>query len=311
MDNISATNFDGIPGWCEGIEILSQIRPYVRHCGDEERAAWKIETRHLLDYLLVYIDSGCGRFEIAGESYDAIAGDLFWIPPDTPHRMEGYPPSMVCPYVHFDLQYRPESHWGFSIPEGMCDLAELRPLLHPPMPSSPFDDLRGRIRSHTNRRVGQLIREICNEVLRAQPWGFLMASGLLTSAIAEILRGQAGLDERHQSHVAALEAGADFLRRHCGENITVEAAAEVAGLSESYFRGLFTRHFGCSPRRYLRRSRIGQAKRLMTAGRDSLGRIARQTGFATVHSLSRAFRAEEGLSPSQYRQCGQASTPPQ
>jgi AraC-like DNA-binding protein len=40
----------------------------------------------------------------------------------------------------------------------------------------------------------------------------------------------------------------------------------------------------------------------------TLSEIAREVGFETVHSFSRAFRAEEGLSPTQYRRCAPART---
>jgi hypothetical protein len=54
--------------------ILSLLKPYVRHCGDETRAAWEVGSRRLLDYLLVYIASGKGQFEIDGVRYGARAG---------------------------------------------------------------------------------------------------------------------------------------------------------------------------------------------------------------------------------------------
>jgi AraC-like DNA-binding protein len=312
------TSTPNIPGLCPGIEILKQIQPYVRHCGDERRPAWRIETRCLLDYLLVYIAEGQGRFEIAGITWDVEPNDLFWIPPGTPHAMEGHPPSMVCPYAHFDLLYRPDvSHWDFTIPSGMTDLSDFTPLMHPDMSYTSLGKLCGRIRTFTNRRVGQILREICAEAYRAQPFAFLRISGLLTTALAEILRGQAGLEGEHGRHVPALERAAEFMRDRCHEEISVEQAAETASLSESYFRQLFATHFGCPPREYLRAARINKAKRLMTdspfvrgAGIEgmTLTEIARKCGFASVHSFSRTFKAVEGVSPSEYRSCGTATT---
>jgi len=55
---------------------------------------------------------------------------------------------------------------------------------------------------------------------------------------------------------------------------------------------------------YLRRMRIRRAKTLMIGDALTLDAIARRCGFASVHGLSRAFRAEEGMTPSQYRSCG-------
>ncbi|MCD4825800.1 MAG: AraC family transcriptional regulator [Phycisphaerae bacterium] len=299
----------GIPGLCRDIETLGYLRPYVRQCGDERRPAWRIETRCLLDYLLVYIAEGRGQFEIAGRRYAAEPNDLFWIPPNTPHTMEGFPPSMLCPYIHFDLIYREVSHWDFSVPDGMTDFSELEPLMHPDMSHTPFGDLRGRIRSYTNRRVGDLVREVCRESARAQPYAFMRTSGLMMEIFAEIMRGRHGIPAEYHTHIPLLEEAAGYLREHCHEDISIAVAAELCRLSPSYFRRLFSQHFGYSPRLYLRRTRIQKAKRLMIGSIFNLTEIARMCGFATVHSFSRAFRAVEGLSPSEYRQCGGAKSP--
>ena len=299
-----------IPGMSIGVDVLAYLRPYVRHCGDQHRPAWRIGERCLLDYLIVFIATGKGVFTVGGQTYDASANDLFWIPPDTPHAMEGYRPGMDLAYVHFDLVYRPDvAHWDFSIPSGMTDLSDVAPLMHPAMTDTPFATLPGRIRAHNNLRVGQLLYDVCAEARRAQPYSILSMSGLMTVAMAEILRGQQGLTGPHGEHIPSLETAAEFLQKHCHKaEASVEQAAEAAGLSESYFRRLFCDHFGCSPRTYLRRARIDRAKRLMAVSTQTLSRVALQCGFATVHSFSRAFKAAEGVTPTEYRTCGMGAT---
>lgn len=293
---------DGIPGRCRGIEMLGYLRPYVRQCGDDRRPAWFMKERCLLDYLIIYIAEGRGQFCIDGQNYDAEPNDLFWIPPNVPHSMRGYPPSMVCPYIHFDMIYRGEiSHWDFSVPGGMTDLSDLEPLMHPDMSDTPFGNLSGRLRYYTNRRVGNLIREVCLESARDQPYAFMRTSGLLMEILGEILRGGQGLGHEHRQYIPLLEEAADYLRKHCHENISVEDAADICELSPSYFRRLFSRHFACSPRAYLRKARIQKAKNFMTGSNLNLTQIARKVGFATVHSFSRAFKSGEGISPGQYR----------
>ena len=298
-----------VPGSGPDAELLGRLRPYVRHCGYSRRPAWRIGRRRLLDYLLVHIESGHGRFTVAGVEYDAVPGDLFWIPPDTEHEMEGFAPAMVCPYVHFDLAYRPEiSHWDFSIPAGMTDLGELRPLLHPPLPDPRLDALCGRLRTPANARAGLLVAEICTEAARGQPFAQLRMSGLLLEIVAELLRGTTGLPAECGEHIPLLEKAADWLGRHGGEADAVARAAALCRLSPSYFRRLFARQFGCPPRDFLRRARIQRAKQLMTGENLDLSEIAQRTGFASVHSFSRAFRAVEGVPPGQYRRFGRIRT---
>jgi len=294
-----------IPGNEPGIELLSFLRPYVRHCGDTPRPAWSIQNRKLLDYLLVHIAEGHGHFMVDGKHYEVKAGDLFWIPPDTEHSMEGYAPGMVCPYVHFDLVYRPHlSHWDFSIPGGMTDLADFGPLRHDPVHHPLLVALKGRIRSYTNVRAGELLREICLEAARAHPFAAIRSSGLMLEIIAEILRGKSRLHEKYAARMGLLEQTADWIAKHCHERISLPEMAGNCKLSPSHFRQVFGEVFGCSPRAYLRKARIRAARSLMISSGLSLSEIACQVGFETVHSFSKAFRQTEGMPPSVYRQCG-------
>ena len=177
--------------------------------------------------------------------------------------------------------------------------------MHPPLHSQLFNQLPGRIRSYTNQRVGGKIQEVCEEAVRAQPFAQLHMSGLVTEILAEILRGQTGLGEQHDQHLPALEQAADYIREKLSHpDFRVEKAADLCRLSVSHFRKLFALHYGCPPRAYLRTARIRSAKELMLTSTMNFSEIARRAGYSTVHNFSRAFREEEGISPTKYRTSG-------
>jgi AraC-like DNA-binding protein len=294
---------DGAPGVSPGIELIAMLRPYVRHCGDEPRSAWRIAERRLLDHLVVGIASGRGRFTIAGERHEVVPGDVLWIPPNTLHEMEGFAPGMTCPYLHGDLVYRPgSSHWDFSIPGGTTDLSAFAPLMHPPLAHPALARLPGLHRGPAARRAVELLREVCREAARGLPHAHLRLSGLFTELIAELLRGRASA-AISDAHLPLLEDAAARLRR-IGDRARITDLADAAGLSPSRFRELFARHFGASPRSYGRAARIRRAKELLIASPLSIGEVARRTGFADVHAFSKAFRSVEGVPPSDYRRCG-------
>jgi AraC-like DNA-binding protein len=224
--------------------------------------------------------------------------------------MEGYPPSMDCPYVHFDLVYRPgASRWDGSIPAGTLDLGRFGRRLHPPVRHPAIAALAGRIRGHTNDRVGRMVREVVAEHRRAQPCCELRLSGMILEIVAEILRGRAGLAAGLHEHVPLLEEAAGHMRESGHRAVRVAEMAGFCELSTSHFRELFRRHFGCPPREYLRRARVRRAKELMIGSPLNLTEIAGRSGFASVHGLSRAFRAVEGIAPSAYRRCGARPEP--
>lgn len=292
-----------IPGDHPDIALLEQLRPYVRHCGDERRPAWRMGERRLLDHLVVHIADGRGRFTVGDAAYAVGPGDVVWIPPDTLHSMEAFAPGMTCPYLHGDLVYRGAlSHWDFSIPPGTTDLTAFAPLMHPRMALPVLDGLAGLHRGPAARRAGDLIREVCREAVRGQPMATLRMSALLLGVVAELLRGRASAAAGSDAHLPMLEQAADRLCQ-LGERAAIADLAAAAGLSPSRFRELFARHFGCSPRTYGRRARIRRAKELLTASPLSIGEVARRTGFQDVHTFSKAFRAVEGVAPTAYRTC--------
>ncbi len=296
-----------IPGSDGSESLIASICPYVRHCGDETRGAWCIGWRRLLDYLLVFIADGSGEFRVGNGSYEARSGDLFWIPPNTPHHMQGYGPEMALRYVHFDLLYDPvRSHWDFSIPGGMLDMDELHPLLHPPVNHPELKVLAGRMRGHTNGRVGRLMEDLCIEASRAQPLAGLRMSGLLLEIVAEVLRGRMAQEGGWTVHASVLERVAADIARRCDERLSIATLARQHGFSPSHLRGMFAARYGCSPRSYLRQARIRRARGLMMGTNLTLSEIALQVG--TVHSFSRAFKAVEGCAPSAYRRAGFPAT---
>ncbi|MDC7240161.1 MAG: AraC family ligand binding domain-containing protein, partial [Spirochaetales bacterium] len=217
-----------MPGFEDLTPMVSWLSPYVRQCGNAPRGRWKMDSRRLLDYLLVYIEKGEGFFRIGSEGYRVKPGDLFWIPPGTVHYMEGTGDTMVCPYVHFDLIYRyPESHWEFSIPSGMTDLSDFAGLAHPTLPDSEFSALSGRISIRNHHRIGEKINGICRESALAPRGHTLSLSGMMMELLAEILK-DSGREESTDRYAPVMEASAAYIRSN------LETALPVAELAEMH-----------------------------------------------------------------------------
>lgn len=290
-----------------GYELLSWLRPFVRHCGAPTREPWHLRPRRLLDYLLHGVESGHGIFSLDGTDYEVQAGDLFWVPPGVEHELRGTSAAMSCPYVHFDLIYRPEaSHWYFLIDES-TDLDAHSRLRHPDVtPSGPLASLGGRIRTPANARIIHLMKDICNEAFRGQPFVGLRLSGLMFEILGELLLATQGEYTEYDESLPTMEKAVSYIRRHFAEQLRVGKIARFCGLSANHFRELFKKRYHCNPRTYIRHCRIEAAKRLMMNSEDlNLSEIGRRVGFSCVHSFSRAFYETVGIRPSQYRRFGE------
>jgi AraC-like DNA-binding protein len=82
---------------------------------------------------------------------------------------------------------------------------------------------------------------------------------------------------------------------------TLEDLAAQAGMSRTVFANSFRDVVGCTPGVYLQRWRIGLAQKALREGR-ALKHIAADVGYGGEAALSRAFRAQTGQSPREWRQ---------
>ena len=94
----------------------------------------------------------------------------------------------------------------------------------------------------------------------------------------------------------------DYLHAHFGEPLTLSVLANQFGCSRSTLIAAFEKTNGESVMCYLSRLRIDTAKRLLCETELSVGEIAARCGYRDQGYFSKAFRHEEGMSPTAYRE---------
>ena len=98
-----------------------------------------------------------------------------------------------------------------------------------------------------------------------------------------------------------LTRACEYVLAHYGEPIAVADLATRTHLSPSQLQREFRRLFGMSVGDYLLRVRLIMARRRLEATLDPVGQIALDCGFYDQSHFTRAFRAETGLRPLDYR----------
>ncbi len=86
-----------------------------------------------------------------------------------------------------------------------------------------------------------------------------------------------------------------------GNHWTVEKLAKEALVSRAMFAKRFTQLVGEPPLSYLTRWRMDTAARMLRESEHVIWAIARDVGYETEASFSKAFRKARGLPPGQYR----------
>ena len=103
-------------------------------------------------------------------------------------------------------------------------------------------------------------------------------------------------------HQTRIEKSLRFLHNHfCDHNLSIEDIAGQSGISEIYFRKLFTEIYGLSPKKYIIMMRLNRAKELLDAGAMSVSDVAEAVGFGDVYSFCKTFRKETGSTPTEYK----------
>ncbi|MBS6474760.1 MAG: helix-turn-helix transcriptional regulator [Clostridiales bacterium] len=92
-----------------------------------------------------------------------------------------------------------------------------------------------------------------------------------------------------------------YIQTHRDEYYPLSSLASLANLSLSRFSATFTAEFGLSPREYIIRDRIAQAKQLLCTSELSVTDIAMQLGFSSLQHFSGIFRKYTFMTPSQWR----------
>ncbi|WP_344464810.1 GlxA family transcriptional regulator [Kitasatospora kazusensis] len=92
-----------------------------------------------------------------------------------------------------------------------------------------------------------------------------------------------------------------WIADHPDSDLGIEALARRANLSPRHFTRAFTAETGIPPGRYVDRTRLETARRLLEDSTDSIEHIARRAGYPTQEAMRRAFHRTLGLSPLQYR----------
>lgn len=92
-----------------------------------------------------------------------------------------------------------------------------------------------------------------------------------------------------------------FCRSHLTEDISLQMAADVAGLERSYFSTYFKKKTGVCFNFWLALRRVEAAKSLLSNRDRSISGVAQEVGFNNLETFERSFKRCFDMTPSQYK----------
>ncbi|WP_105101780.1 helix-turn-helix domain-containing protein [Microbulbifer pacificus] len=112
--------------------------------------------------------------------------------------------------------------------------------------------------------------------------------------------GTGGISPRH-AHFSRLQAVLNHIHQNLAGDLSADALALRAGVSQAHFRRLFQDAVGMAPHRYVLAARLEQARKLLSLSEMPIASIAQECGFSSQSHLTASFRAAHAVTPAQFR----------
>ncbi len=95
-----------------------------------------------------------------------------------------------------------------------------------------------------------------------------------------------------------------YVESHLSGELSLEAIADVVGVSRFHLSRAFSTTLGSSLASYVRGRRLSEAARQLAAGAPDILAVALDSGYGSHEAFTRAFRQQFGVTPEQIRQRG-------
>jgi AraC family transcriptional regulator, arabinose operon regulatory protein len=234
------------------------------------------------DWLLIYTCAGKGRFGYPAGELFAEVGDMVLLRPGTPHDY-GVEPSLQSWHLLW-THMRPRPHWIDYLRWPIAAPGIFK--LHLPAGAA-RDKIAGRFADVHQLATGAHRRK----------------NALAMNALEEMLlwcddvnpeSEQAAIDSR-------VRAAMDFFAGAVNRKVSLEEAADAAGISCSRLSHLFRSQLGQTPLEFLETQRMTRALQLLRITGLSVKEIAAAVGFDNPFYFTLRFKRKMGVSPRTWR----------
>lgn len=242
------------------------------------------------------IREGTGSYIIGDEVGAFAAGQVAVVGPNVPHDwMSDLLPGQVIHDRDAVIQFLPA--WLDSVITTMPEMHEAADLVR--------DARRGIIFS------GSTARDAAREIESVGRTSGTRRMGHFVTLLSLFL--DAPESERHyvaqefaadgssREGRAAVDAGLAYVVENLSTDIRMAEAARLAYMSEPTFSKHFKKASGMTFSQLVRRLRVANACRLLEQSDSPVAEISGDVGYRNLANFNRQFRAETGVTPTQYR----------
>ncbi len=252
-------------------------------CGMEDCAPGHSWGPALRDhYIIHYIRSGRGMFQMNGITYNLVKGQGFLIPPSTIIYYEADHQDPWC-YSWVGFHGLKAEHYLKR-----ANLSADSPIFH----YDRDDFLKGCI----DQMIIASKTFVKSSEIRLLGLLYMFLSQLVESA--ESVKNPLHAESRKDQYI---KKAIEYIEMNYSRKISIREIAHYVGLDRSYLYLLFKDNLNKSPQDFLINYRINKACELMQNKLLSIGEISRSVGYGDSMLFSKVFRKVNGQPPKKFR----------
>lgn len=238
-------------------------------------------------FVIHYIESGSGIYEINNQAFELSAGDGFIVRKGTKVTYYG------------DKEQPWKYYWVGLNGRHLNSYLNLTTLKNQTIIHFPTDS-----------QSAEVIKEICLFTKNNQDstnntvWYKYKIYELLWILSSEFRDKDFSLELPQRSYE---EIAFDYIQSNYTKRMTITDVANYIGISRSYLYRLFKRKYEMSPQEFLQDKRLKTAKKLLLHTKKTINEVAYEIGYDNQLLFSKNFKKEFGMSPSKYREMAEDS----
>ncbi len=208
-------------------------------------------------------------------------------------------------YVNGEQVIIPENHGAFIFPNEIHEYTSQTPCR---MWCAVFsnDFVHTFFRLHPDTAPANCVidlsekKALITELVSLEGEQILKRTAILHLLFAE-LESKTKLIERKKSDNSLYHAAINYIAENFRNDITLYDMAKSLGYHEKYLSSTLHSLTKMNFRSFLATYRINHAKSLLRSTESSIAQIAMESGFSSLNTFNRVFKAATGKTPSEYR----------
>jgi AraC-like DNA-binding protein/mannose-6-phosphate isomerase-like protein (cupin superfamily) len=264
-----------------------------------------IYPTHWHEYYEVFVVlQGKVNVVIDGDTQEACQGDIVFLDPGRVHSFPSSDPGTCLRLIHFEQRiFAKEDHISALIDNGM--IFAQKPIIRavPNAGKDTYDDV-------LYTKIYGIVEQIFNEYKKKDKgWQIAIKAGLYFMFLTHVRGSMAENAGKISKRLLPITTEERFeqvsllISKHFHDaDLNLNRAAQEAALSRFHFVRFFKQKTGRTFYTFLSSVRLSHARDLLLKTDLPIIDIARESGFASLSTFFRVFKAGTGYTPSQYRE---------